>query len=182
MPSRVLPSELIERIFKRLVALYGASFTRQWKDVPADTMKFTWARELAGFTDAEIVRGLEACRAREFPPTVPEFRNLCRPPMDMEAAFHEAARVWPSREGWSSAVVYWAAQAIGDDVKKQPWNTMRGRWREAYDRALRENQPLPDPAPSPMLSGPPADPAEVDRAYRQVLDKLPDNLKPRRAE
>jgi hypothetical protein len=168
MSLKAQPNVVIERIFQTLVGLYGASFTRQWHGVDPESMKHTWARELAGFTLDELTRGLEACRTREFPPTVPEFRNLCRPVADVEAAFFEAARLWPSRIGWSRPEVYWAAMAIGDDVKKQPYHTMRGRWREAYQRALDAPKALPDPTPAPMLEDRSVSPEEREAAYQRV--------------
>lgn len=44
----------------------------------------TWAIGLAGFSAEEIGNGLRACvqRADGWPPTLPEFRALCRPPKD----------------------------------------------------------------------------------------------------
>ena len=43
-------------------SLWGASFTRQWKDVDPEAMKRTWSRELADIEPEEIVRGLAGCR------------------------------------------------------------------------------------------------------------------------
>lgn len=167
MSSRVQPKEVIERLFRELVALYGARFTRMWADVDPEVMKATWGRELGGFTMQEIGRGLEACG--EHPPTVRGFKALCRPPEDIDAAFYEAARLWPSREGWSSPVVYWAAAAIGNDVRTQPYNELRGRWREAYMRAVSDPQPMPPLAQAPALKGPVVDPAARKSAGDKVL-------------
>lgn len=170
MQSRVLPKELVESVFSRLVALYGASFTRQWGMVDGDTMLRTWARELAGFSHAEISRGLEACKLREFPPTVPEFVKLCRPSLEPAVAFAEAARLWPGRSGYSNPAVYWAAMALGDDIRKFPYNHLRGRWLEAYSRAQDNAQPMPAPDPVPQLTVVVATPEEREAAYLRARD------------
>lgn len=42
----------------------------------------TWAKALAGFGPEDLARGLHGCLDREdgWPPTLPEFRALCREP------------------------------------------------------------------------------------------------------
>lgn len=170
MTSRALQSGWINGLFKELVGLYGASFTRQWQALDPEEMKRIWLRELADFTSEEISRGLQACRAREFPPTVPEFRNLCRPPpLDAEAAFFEAARLWPSRVGWSDPAIYWAAQAIGNDVKRLGYPAIKARWKLAYERARARPQLLPLPEEVPRLELRPIDPQERANAAERVL-------------
>lgn len=172
MSYRVQPSEVIERIFQRLVMLYGASFTRQWTGVDPQQMKDTWARELAGFEPNEILRGLDACRARPYPPTLPEFLQLCRPPEpELEVAFAEAARLWPSRIGWSHPAVYWAAAAIGNDIRRFPYSQLRGRFKEAYGRALANPVEIPPQLHEGLLEYTPPSPEDVQRAAAPVFEK-----------
>lgn len=151
MSLKAQPREVINRLFAKLTALYGARFTRMWEDVDPESMIGTWSWELAGLTMQEIERGLARCG--EHPPTVRAFRALCRTQQaDEEAAFYEAAQRWPAREGWSSPAVYWAALAVGDDVKKQPYNEIKGRWRLAYSHAIAAAQPLPPAQAAPAVS------------------------------
>lgn len=73
-----LPIKAIDRLFERLSATYGATWTRQWVDVPIGDAKSAWAHELAGFEGQleSLAWGLENLPERC--PNVIEFRNLCR--------------------------------------------------------------------------------------------------------
>lgn len=82
LPSTTSPAkpdasvELISRLFKRLHAAYGKHWTDMWLDTPIDAVKATWAHYLANFSAEEIGRALE--HLPKFPPTLPEFVELCR--------------------------------------------------------------------------------------------------------
>lgn len=56
--------------------MYGHKFTSAYGDVPSDT----WSRALSGFTAKQIGEGIRACFHREdtWPPTLPEFVEMCR--------------------------------------------------------------------------------------------------------
>lgn len=73
-----LPTKAIDRLFERLSATYGASWTRQWVDVPMNDVKSAWAHELQGFDGhlQSLAWALENLPERC--PNVIEFRNLCR--------------------------------------------------------------------------------------------------------
>lgn len=73
-----LPTKAIDRLFERLAATYGASWTRMWADVPMNDVKAAWAHELSGFeNDLESVAwALDNLPERCM--NVIEFRNLCR--------------------------------------------------------------------------------------------------------
>lgn len=64
-----------------MVAIYGHKWTSSYGLDDADD---TWLRGLGGITPSEIAAGLSACvlRADPWPPTLPEFRAMCRPPAD----------------------------------------------------------------------------------------------------
>ncbi|MCP5158509.1 MAG: hypothetical protein H6975_03675 [Gammaproteobacteria bacterium] len=53
----------------------------------------TWGRALAGFGPDELARGLRGCveRGDGWPPTLPEFIALCRPPPTRLAPYHALA-------------------------------------------------------------------------------------------
>lgn len=133
---------LVERIFTRMVGFYGARFADMWREADPAELKRIWAEELAGYAPSEIARGIEGCRTRDWPPTLPEFLKLCRPPIDYEAAFCEAAEqmYWRQQgdDRWSDPAIYWAASRMGRDVMACAYESVKGRWKALLDRATQE--------------------------------------------
>jgi hypothetical protein len=73
-----LPLPWVEKIFAKLVLVYGHDFLRRWDGLDLDQVKADWAHELSRFqqnADA-IAWGLQHLPAGQ-PPTVIEFRALC---------------------------------------------------------------------------------------------------------
>lgn len=73
-----MPAKVIDRLFQRLLATYGAAWTRMYADAPVNDVKSAWAHELSGFS-----RHLEAIawaleNLPERCPNVIEFKALCR--------------------------------------------------------------------------------------------------------
>lgn len=171
-----LPEPWIERLFNRLAAMYGAKFTDQWKGVDPAYMKQVWAEDLSGYAVDEIKRGLEACRTRTWPPTLPEFLQLCRPPIDPEAAYTEAVRQLRARENgedkWSHPAIFWAACEVGQfDLLGSHYGAIKNRWGDALRKQLekREWPPVPEkrielPAPGKTAPAP--------EKVRAMLDEL----------
>jgi len=79
-PARpsVLPDTWIERLFQKFEDFYGAKWAAQYGDFPRDRVKRTWAEELGGFSGEAIAKALDAQKSGKFPPTLPEFIDLCR--------------------------------------------------------------------------------------------------------
>lgn len=160
--SRRLPDAWVERLFARLTAIYGARLADLWRGADLEEVKEVWAVELADLTGEEIARGLAACRDRKFPPTLPEFRELCRPPIDFEAAWREAVEQMRLREQgldrWSSPAIYWAAARIGSwDMRHSSYPSIAKRWQAQLAKALEEQRAgaLPDIPPArPTLPAP----------------------------
>ena len=73
-----LPVKAVDRLFIRMAATYGASWTRQWADVPMNDVKSAWAHELSVFSDSlhRIAWALENLPSKC--PNVIEFKYLCR--------------------------------------------------------------------------------------------------------
>ena len=71
-------AEVVDRLFTRLAASYGAEWTRQWKDTPVVDMKTAWGHELAGFISdlGAIAQALDNLPERC--PNVIQFKALCR--------------------------------------------------------------------------------------------------------
>lgn len=136
-----LPDAWIERLFSRFSAMYGSKFADLWRGTNIDHVKALWAEELGGYAPDEIKRGVDACKTRDWPPTLPEFLKLCRKPIDPERAFAEAVEQMARRESgadrWSHPAIYWAAVKVGAfDLKHETWRTMANRWREVLDEQL----------------------------------------------
>ncbi|MDB5887040.1 MAG: hypothetical protein JWR74_3211 [Polaromonas sp.] len=74
----VTMAEVIDRLFTRLSATYGADWTRQWASVPISDVKTAWGHELAGFIHdlPAIAQALENLPERC--PNVIQFKALCK--------------------------------------------------------------------------------------------------------
>ena len=121
---------------------YGKRFLDQWANVEPDALKAHWAQQLATLNELELKRGLQRLDQCTWPPTLPEFRQLCRAAQDYEAAFYEAVREMHRRRNgldeWSEPAVFWAAVRMGNDLGARPYEQLRNRWREAVDSALAD--------------------------------------------
>lgn len=136
-------------MFGRLAAMYGTKFADLWRGVDMADIKQAWTEALRGYTADEIMRGVNACMTRDWPPTLPEFAKLCRPGLDPERAFEEAQeqmyRREDGRDKWSHPAVYWTAVQYGHfELRNHTWNTAKGRW----ESLLRDN--LADQALAPV--------------------------------
>ena len=139
------PVSWIERIFERMSCFYGTKFADAWRGVDDVTVKAVWAESLAGYTGEEIKRGLDACLTRDWPPTLPEFLKLCRPPMDLVSAYHEAIaqmrnrnselQAERDRELWSDASIFWAAVETGSDLTSLSYDKIEKRWQAEITKA-----------------------------------------------
>ena len=75
-----LPDAWVERIFDHMAALYGSKFADLWGGTDSANVRAMWARKLGGFAEipGAIKAALSALDERPFPPTLPEFIQLCR--------------------------------------------------------------------------------------------------------
>lgn len=148
-PVPALPDEWAERIFQRMENFYLSKWVDSFGSIPRDRVKQAWAEELAGYTGMEIKKGLESCRTRQWPPTLPEFLMMCRPVMDAKTEWAEACEQMRIRlEGkgadvWSRPGVYWAAVSIGwYDLNSTAWEQIKARWTSALRNA--KTDPIPE--------------------------------------
>jgi len=160
-----LQARWVEEIFQRFHAKYGHRFLAEYSsgvidrdgcDEGFENTKRVWGEELAGFTAEEIKRGLSA--QYQFLPNCDEFKLACRPAMDYEQSFLEAVKQYHNRkEGkdtWSSAVVYWAAATLGNDLNNNTYQSIKGRWKAAYDEAREKvaDGRLPNEVPEKLIA------------------------------
>lgn len=80
--STAQQSDWIERIFKRLSAIYGQEFSYKWENTDPGALKREWAEALGGFHAADIAAALQSCRSQPKAPNLPEFASLCRQNMN----------------------------------------------------------------------------------------------------
>lgn len=137
----MMPRHWIEALFKKFLLRYGQLWADRYKGLglSPDEIADEWATELDGFSAEEIKRGLDACRANKFPPTLPEFLTACRPASSVRPSADEAWALAIKAKDESETVVWTEdmAQAwglckpvldAGDDVGA------RMAFRAAYER------------------------------------------------
>lgn len=140
--------------------MYGRHWIELWGNLDINDVKQAWAEDLHGYSGDELKAGLEACKGRKFPPTLPEFQAFCRPVFDADSALHTAIREMSNRrankpENWPSNRHFWAAASIGNDLLALPPREIAGRWREAWEKAAsRADDPIPTVATSAALPAP----------------------------
>lgn len=138
-------------VFSRLAAQFGAKLLDHWAAVPG--ARDEWGQALADFHPVEIERGLRATRARAFVPTLGEFLQLCRPALDPETAWHEAAEGMREREAgrrgrWSHPAVYRAAQPMAWELRTSHHAAQRKRWALQLQREFAQGWGAPIPEPT----------------------------------
>jgi hypothetical protein len=139
-----LPALWIDRIWERLFAFYGARFVDFWsgEESKIASIKKIWAEELSGFSVHEIRTGLDACKKRDYPPSLPQFMSMCRPPIDYEATFYEAVEQGrlrkENKDNWSNPAIYWAASKLQFDLQQMSYDALKTRWKYAVDKAIAD--------------------------------------------
>lgn len=124
-------------------AVYGRRFLDMWADQPVEQVKSAWADTLAGYTRAELQRGLRRLPA-SWPPDAFEFAALCRATSaSPDSLFYQAVELQRLRHQgidvvWPTAAVFWAACSLGRDLQAQPYATLKNRWIAALEQAQAE--------------------------------------------
>lgn len=89
-----LPLPWVEKIFTKLILVYGRSFLDRWAGLEIDAVKADWAHELAALERSpnSITYALQNLPADK-PPTVLEFRKIAwsAPAADMPQIAHKKA-------------------------------------------------------------------------------------------
>lgn len=181
-----IPEAWIEKLFSKMLLEYGKKFTDQWGMVATDDMIRHWANELAGYTGPEMAKGVAALSTKTFPPTLPEFKTMCRPPVDATRAYYEAvagvqARITGEMGEWSHPAIYWAAMPMSTDLQQLGYSQVRPRWEAAFaaQMARTEWEPIPAPvlaltAPGKASTPPEVAQEKIKRLVRTVMAKPAD--------
>ena len=76
--AEITMGDVIDRLFTRLAATYGAEWTRQWAKVPMNDVKSAWIYELSGYITHLSAIAYALDNLPERCPSLISFRNLCR--------------------------------------------------------------------------------------------------------
>lgn len=161
-----LPASWVEKLLHKMLLSYGKKFTDQWGATSTDELVEHWAQELAGYLPLEIQRGLKALEQRDWPPTLPEFKKLCRAPLDAVKAYYEAvagvqARIAGEYGKWSHPAIYWAAMPLSHELREQTFSQVKPRWEAALAAQLEQSE-WPE-IPQPMVALPAPGKAKTSR-------------------
>lgn len=145
---------LLDKFWQRMSEIYGHRWVSSYGAVPSDT----WARGLAGFTGAQIARGLAAClkTTEEWPPSLPAFRDRCLTVQNVPEAntawedAHAIARRWKRPADCLHPAIWHALSQIGDFTHLDT-DVLEKRFRRNYEQAARMTDfaPIPQPLPRP---------------------------------
>lgn len=155
--STPLPASWVEKLLHEMLLTYGKKFTDQWTATTTDDLVAYWSVQLAGYSGAEIRAGLDAMTAKDWPPTLPEFKRMCRPPIDPLTAYYEAvagvlARFAGESGTWSHPAIYWAAMPMATELQRETYSHVKARWETALAEQMAKS--AWEKIPEPMLSLP----------------------------
>ena len=144
-------------MFDEMLLDFGKKFVDQWASADPDKLLAYWAQQMASYSGAEIRRGLDAQKKLDWPPTLPQFKKLCRPGVDSMTAYYEAvagaqARAAGEMGKWSHPAIYWAAMPLSFDLGLLPFSQIKGRWEQALAEQMDKGEWAP--IPQPMLALP----------------------------
>lgn len=167
------PDEWIEKRFAWFAAMWGSKFADLWRGCNLAEVKALWAKELSALTPEERARGYAACRTRDWPPTLPEFLKLCRPPVDFESAYREAVEQMAKRDmgadTWLSPAIFWAAVTIGAfELRNSTWNAIEKRWRRVLQAELDKGEWPPIPPRALAIEAPKVTPATSEAVAQRL--------------
>lgn len=174
-PENAIPERWIVALFNKMTFSYGVKFLDQWKGIDTDGIKRHWAQKLFVLTAAELTRGVERLDSRAWPPTLPEFLALCRPPVDPSVAFHEALEQGALRDRgepnvWSSPAVFWAWRKLGAyECARSTYAVLRPRWEAALAAELERDNIEPIPAQDPVAIAAPGKSVTPSRKAQQLI-------------
>lgn len=168
---------LMDHLYNRLDGAYPGRWRKDFPDPQSiENWRESWAEafEEEGITPEEMMVGLQQARKRyAWPPSVAEFIQAARPPLNVDAAYHEAMAGLAERQAgrmgtWSHRAVYWAAQAMVHDLMNLTPEQVKARWKKLLSEHMARKG-LPDvPAPALQLPAPGRSATESAAARRQL--------------
>lgn len=153
-------------MFDKMLLDYGKKFVDQWAGADPDKLIGHWSRELTGYSPEELKRGYDALSSRDWPPSLPEFKKMCRPPVDDVQAYYEAVYGVQARDKgemgtWTHPAIYWAATRLAFDLKSMSYSQIKDRWIKALHDEMEKG--AWEKIPAPMLTLPEPGKADLSR-------------------
>jgi hypothetical protein len=170
-----IPDSWVEKLFERMVGLYGNKFLDMWGKTDLLQVKAIWAQELGKLSRDEIAKGANALINQEWCPTLPQFIKLCRTDIDAVTAYYEAVNGVVAREKgeigeWSHPAIFWASVKVGSfDLKNQTYSNIKARWERALDEEINKGE-WSDIPQAQIALPPPATPATKDIAEKYLAE------------
>ena len=171
-------ASVASRVFERLATIYGARLADLWRGCDEEAVKDVWGRALSPYSPSEIRRGLQGCLTRQWPPTLPEFLALCRPPIDPETAYREAVEQIRLRgdggvDRWSHPAIYWTAVRVtAHDLLGSSWIGIKSRWTAALNDELGKGEWPEVPPPRQALVAPGQSFTSREEGRRRIAEIL----------
>ena len=172
-----MPRTWIERLFDKMLLSYGKKFTDQWMGADPDKLIAHWADELATFSREELSRGYAALEARDWPPSLPEFKRMCRPPLDPMVAYYEAVNGVNARERgqkgeWSHPAIFWAAAGMAYDLIHLTYTAIQARWERALKEQMEKGEWAAIPEVAVALPAPGKGRTDREQAEKMVAQYM----------
>ncbi len=136
----------IDHLFNRLDGIYVGKWRAAFAcDSAIKNWRDAWAESFVeeNLTLDEIKNGIRECRdIHEWPPSFPEFLKACRPSIDYETAYYEAATQLQKRKNgtdkWTDPAIFWAACRMSADINSNPYQNLKNRWKVKLDEVRQE--------------------------------------------
>ncbi len=173
----------IDRFFERLLGFYGNKFLDAYSSMPVDKVKSIWLEEMLAMrlTEEEIAAGVQGCRTLAWPPTLPEFLKLCRPPVDAAAAWYRAQFQAKARDrgevGFDDPILYEAFRSMSVEIRGGDTHHKHiERWKALLEHAAEQSRihglPLPDAPPKALPEPPPTSKEEAQKHIAAIAERL----------
>jgi len=172
-----LAAVVMIRLWRRMTEIYGRRWSSTYGIGAVDDQEAmtgtarTWAKGLTEVGLPGIRRGLKRCLLRPdpWPPTLPEFLELCRPTPE-EAGLPPAESAYRAAclGNWRLHPAVWhAARQVGIwELRREPESVTRPRFLAAYTSLLHRvlaGESLAEPIPAPALPHIPPTPEGFER-------------------
>lgn len=95
--TKSAPLSWVESLFERMQAIYGNKFIDMWRDTNLDMVKALWAAEMGKLSNEELSNGYQLLMTKVWPPSLPEYVQMCKAIERKEAA-HVLALSSPKSE------------------------------------------------------------------------------------
>lgn len=172
-----IPYSWIEKLFENMTMLYGARMDKMWSNLNRQDVITFWHSKLDGYSHEEFVRGVKAVEKQEYPPSLPQFLNLCRPPVDYTKAYYEAVKGLQERRlgrkgEWSHPAIFWAASGMAFDLLNMSYTQCRSRFERALDKELEQTVWQEIPEAFPTLPEPVMDREKAKTEAEKMLERV----------